>query len=80
MKARPRAAFVVTVSMLGSIALAGCGKTGAGGSSECKPPDCHINPPPPPPTPTMISANPPPIDLSAADAGAKDAGSKPLAK
>ena len=42
---RPRMAFVMTASLLG---LAACEKTPKGGGGECKPPDCHINPPPPP--------------------------------
>lgn len=58
MKRRPAAAFVVTVSLL---AAAGCKKESDTGG-ECKPPDCHVNPPPQP-TPVFdasaIHANPP---------------------
>lgn len=53
-KNRPRAAFVVTVSILGAAAChkdtAGGGRSGGG---ECLPPDCHMNPPPPPPPPPI---------------------------
>jgi hypothetical protein len=73
---RPKAAFVVTVSLLGSVLGTGCGKSSSSSSSgECKPPECHMNPPPPPPTTVPISANPPAIQP---DAGAPN--SVPVAK
>ena len=51
---RPRMAFVMTASLL---SLAACEKTPkGGGSGECKPPDCHMNPPPPPEQKPILDA------------------------
>ena len=69
MRARPRAAFVVTVSIAGSIAASVLGsachkesKDGKEPNSSCEPPECHMNPPPPPPeTDRPPTANPPPL-------------------
>ena len=67
MRARPRAPFVVTVSIAGSIAAAILGsachkesKDDKKPNSSCEPPDCHINPPPPPPD-RPPTTNPPPL-------------------
>jgi hypothetical protein len=61
MKRAPAAAFVVSVSLLATI---GCKKE-SDGLGECKPPDCHANPPgtmtaPPEPTPTPKASEPDP--------------------
>jgi hypothetical protein len=56
---RLRAAFVVTVSVAGTLA---CHRAQ---TSSCEPPDCHSNPPPPPQPPT-----PPPTPLVTNEAGA----------
>lgn len=67
MKRSPAAAFVVTVSLLATV---GCKKE-SDGLGDCKPPDCHANPPgtmtaPPEPTPKAsepdpnLHINPPP--------------------
>lgn len=76
MTTRPRAAFVMTVSIVGSVLGTGCGKSSTSSLGECKPPDCHANPPAP--TTVPISANPPAVR---SDAGAEAApSSTPVAK
>lgn len=75
MTRRPRAAFVLTVSLLGAAA---CEKKPAARGGECLPPDCHMNPPPqeltPKPPATASAASSAPV--ASPEAGA----SAPLAK
>ena len=67
MRARPRAAFVATVSIAGALLGSACHKESKDSkkpNSSCEPPDCHMNPPPPRPEPEPDrppTTNPPPL-------------------